>query len=168
MNHVFKTIFNLLGIISSKQIAIGESHLGGIIAYLDNTGKHGIVAASVDQDSKLKWDNGNIDFSRSTGAALGLGKVNTAIIVAKQGAGHYAAKQCFDLVLNGFSDWYLPSKDELDKLCIYKDIIGGFSNKYYWSSTGDDNGAWDQDFLTGYQSYNNKNLPGSVRAVRAF
>ncbi len=168
MKKVIKVIFNLLGISSSEQFAIGDSHLGGKIAYIDKTGKHGIVAASVDQDSCIKWDNGNIEFSRTTGAALGLGKVNTSIIVAKQGVGHYAAKKCFDLVLNGFSDWYLPSKDELDKLCIYKDIIGGFSNKYYWSSTGDVNGAWDQDFLTGYQSYNNKNVPGSVRAVRAF
>jgi hypothetical protein len=40
----------------------------------------------------------------------------------------------------GYNDWYLPSKDELNKLYLNQVTIGGFADATYWSSTGDD---WD-------------------------
>jgi hypothetical protein len=52
-----------------------------------------------------------------------------------EGDGSYAAKLCYDLVLNGYSDWYLPSKDVLNKLFINRAAIGGFANQSYWSSS---------------------------------
>jgi len=45
---------------------------------------------------------------------------------------------CDDLVFNGYSDWYLPSSDELNKLYLNKSAVGGFSNTFYWSSTEED------------------------------
>ena len=82
-----------------------------------------------------------------------------------------AARLCGDLVEGGFSDWYLPSKDELNKLWLSKDAIGGFSNDYYWSSTEfDSNNAWLQSFFNGGQFDGAKNtpFPYSVRAIRSF
>jgi hypothetical protein len=72
--------------------------------------------------------------------------------------------------LGGYSDWYLPSKDELNQLYINKVAIGGFADGYYWSSTELNNyGAWRQLFYNGYQSnYFNKDASSYVRAVRAF
>jgi hypothetical protein len=46
-----------------------------------------------------------------------------------------AAHACSELVLNGFSDWFLPSANELYQLYLAKDLIGGFTNSEYWSSS---------------------------------
>ena len=72
--------------------------------------------------------------------------------------------------LIGYTDWFLPSKDELNKLRENKLTIGGFANMYYWSSTelGGGTFAWGQDFgiylPTGFSVFNKL----YVRAVRAF
>jgi len=86
-----------------------------------------------------------------------------------QGAGSYAAKLCDDLVLNGYSDWFLPSKDELNLLYGQKAVVGGFDSGVYWSSTeyNSDN-VLSQYFANGNQGVGNKYGAGYVRAVRAF
>jgi hypothetical protein len=105
----------------------------------------------------------------SYGTAIGYGLGNTNFIVNNIGNGNYAAKLCYDLVLNGYSDWYLPSKDELYKLYINRTAIGGFATAIYWSSSEPNyNQAWSQDFYNGNQSNGPKNYTNYVRAVRAF
>ena len=81
-----------------------------------------------------------------------------------------AARVCGDLVLNGYSDWYLPSKDELNLLYLNKVAIGGFASSSYWSSTeANANLAWLNAFdLSFYQYSNQKYFSVPVRAVRAF
>jgi hypothetical protein len=81
-----------------------------------------------------------------------------------------AVRLCGDLVLGGYSDWYLPSRDELNQLYINRVAIGGFANNYYWSSSEDrSDHAWVQDFRDGGQGYYLKDFNGfPVRAVRAF
>ena len=71
---------------------------------------------------------------------------------------------------NGFSDWYLPSQNELDAMYEKRDMIGGLSTDYYWSSSEYDvNAAWYQKFFNfGDQNYNGKYFTYSVRPVRAF
>jgi hypothetical protein len=83
-----------------------------------------------------------------------------------------AAKICDDLVFNGYSDWYLPSRDELQ--IMYQQLkvngIGNFANDVYWSSSENySDGAWNVNFYDGYgyPGYNKLNNYG-VRAVRAF
>jgi hypothetical protein len=48
-----------------------------------------------------------------------------------------AKTACDELILNGYSDWYLPSKDELKKIYVNlkKVGVGGFAYNSYWSST---------------------------------
>jgi len=80
-----------------------------------------------------------------------------------------AKKACWELVSNGYSDWHLPTKDELNKLYYVKSAVGGFSDYFYWSSTENiANNAWSQVFGIGSQYYSSKRNRLCVRAVRAF
>jgi hypothetical protein len=163
-------------------ILIGDSYQGGIVAYKLGASDpgyvegqtHGLIAAPSDQSTNATWWNGTNTTTGATGTALGTGQTNTTAIIASQGnTGSYAAKICQDLVLGGYSDWYLPSKDELDKLYRNHDAIGGFSVNDYWSSTENDNTtAWTQYFFLDSQSWFIhpiiKNYLKYVRAVRTF
>ena len=80
-----------------------------------------------------------------------------------------AKEACERSVYGGFSDWYLPSKWELNELYTHKNKVGGFSDHFYWSSSGYiADFAWFQIFgdgsQIGYYKYNNLR----VRPVRAF
>jgi hypothetical protein len=71
----------------------------------------------------------------------------------------------------GFSDWYLPSKEELNLiyLNLQKARIMNLGSDWYWSSSQRNNyGAWLERFSDGGQDTNDKKDPYSVRAVRAF
>jgi hypothetical protein len=69
-----------------------------------------------------------------------------------------------------YTDWFLPSKDELNSLYLAKTTVGGFYDSYYWSSSEDfANSAWYyQLFLDGRQGTSSKGNALYVRPVRAF
>ena len=158
-------------------VAIGDNYGGGIVAYILQSGdpgydaniQHGLIAATADQSTGIQWYNGSYVATGATATAIGTGQANTTAIVEKQGAGSYAAKLCNDLTVGSYSDWFLPSKDELDKLYTNKVAIGGFADYYYWSSSeGNAFYAWVQYFGSGGQDYYDKSFNRRVRAVRAF
>ncbi len=77
--------------------------------------------------------------------------------------------ECKYLVSNGYSDWFLPNKEQLNQLYLQRSAVGGFSDDYYWSSTEiSANLAWFQGFVIGYQDGYYKDYRLCVRAVRAF
>ncbi|MFZ4724629.1 MAG: FISUMP domain-containing protein [Paludibacter sp.] len=153
----------------SAGIGIGVNYAGGIIFYIDNTGQHGIVCASIDQNSGVQWYNGSNVTVNASGTAIGTGNSNTNQIVAWQKSGTYAAKICYDLVLNTYSDWYLPSKDELLLMFnnLAKNNIGNLSGSYWSSSEYSSDMAWYIYPFSSGQSMKRSSL-NKVRAARSF
>lgn len=148
-------------------IAVGESYGGGIIFYVDSTKKHGLIGAA-NQALRAKWGcMGKV--IGGTSAAIGSGQANTLAIVNACDTANTAARLCDQLVLNGFSDWFLPSKEELKLLYLNKTIFRGLKTDYYWSSTeANATNAECQDFYDGHRLNYEKNKTFYVRAIRAF
>jgi uncharacterized protein (TIGR02145 family) len=147
---------------------IGQSYGGGIIFYIDGTGGHGLIAAPNDQGS-AEWGCYTIVMG-AYGTAIGTGQANTTAIVSYCNEPGIPARLCNDLVLNGYSDWFLPSVDEMHQLYLQKSVVGGFSddNSYWSSSEVNWLNSYGVNFYNGLQGVTSKTLHFSVRAVRAF
>jgi hypothetical protein len=159
-------------------LVVGQTFQGGKIAYIYQSGDngfvagetHGIIAAPTDQSSGIKWHNGTETTTGATKPHIGSGKLMTEMIVSSQGTGNYAAKLCADLVLNGYSDWYLPTYEELIKLYLNRVAIGGFTDEGYWSSTEYASCcAYSRNFWPNQsQDGTGKSQDLNVRAIRYF
>jgi hypothetical protein len=149
---------------------IGQAALGGVIAYITgggSTGTSGLVATVADISTSATW--GCEGTSISTSSAIGTGNQNTIDIMAGCATAGIAARICGDLTEGGYSDWYLPSQDELNALYTNRVAIGGFTTNPYWSST-EFNASFArlQNFLDGNQQGNFKSATSYVRAIRSF
>lgn len=154
-------------------LVIGQVYAGGILGYLLQPGDpgyyageaHGIVVSFYTSPAWHWSPVANTIIGTKT--ALGTGKANTDRIVRSQVyefpenleefKNISAAQICFYIIKNGdYTDWFLPSKDELNKLYANKDKLPDFTKEgrdYYWSSSEvSQNEAWIQSFTTGKQS----------------
>ena len=122
---------------------------------------------------------------------IGTGYANTVAIIGQSGAGTSGAASAASNYRgpNNLSDWYLPSKDELNQMCKWaKGVTGvnltnlarpcswelpfqpdGFTGGYWSSSESNASQAWDQGFRDGSQGEGFKANTGTpVRPIRAF
>ncbi|MDA9333744.1 DUF1566 domain-containing protein [Polaribacter sp.] len=167
---------------------VGDFYQGGVIFHLFVDGEtgyvagetHGLIAAVEDQYARIIWYNGANVNTGATATAIGRGSANTEAIITVQGAPEtsYAAGKARAYAGGGYNDWFLPSKNELNKMYQKQGTInttaltnGGsnFTDISYWSSTEDAyNKAWKISFRNGTQSNVGKDDTAYVRAVRAF
>ena len=173
---------------------------GGIVFYdagkTESWGRYLEIAPQSCEGVRLPWrpasktnrvyETSGFAVTRLKTKFIGMGRLNTQEIVAAFGANSYAAKFADDLVCGDKSDWFLPSKDELDiafnrlaqnRVGGNDTPVGGFNKGYYWTSTDYNNTtAWAQYFMDGQQFDRKQTLDGNqtpptpfrVRAVRAF
>ncbi|MEX2231280.1 MAG: hypothetical protein WD824_03925 [Cyclobacteriaceae bacterium] len=149
---------------------MGDTYQGGIVFYIDATGTHGLLAAPEDASRSVVWFNGT--FIDTGARSLTNGSTNTDLILTAHGhTAQYAARLCRDFRGGGFSDRYLPAKDELNTLYTNKALVGNFADNIYWSSSQYDvSDIWVQDFGTGQQHHDNSSDGANVavRAVRVY
>ena len=150
---------------------VGDFYQGGVVFHLFVRGEtgyvsgetHGLIAAVEDQSSGIQWiwNNGSYVTTGATATAIGTGSANTDAIISVQGdtQSDYAAGLARAYTGGGYTDWFLPSKDELNQMYINKstlEAVSGFNafiNTYYWSSTeNDSDDAWMQLFPIGHQT----------------
>jgi hypothetical protein len=164
---------------SATPLAIGDSYGGGTVACLTSGGgAANLIAATTDNSDRIEWGGQGT----ATGAQSDTdGAANTATIVTILGsllpAATYAAGICSTYESDGFTDWFLPAKDQLN--CLYQNerAVGGFTTDasgFYWSSTESSipeaapSNAWVQLFFNGLQGDIAKFTEIRVRCVRAF
>ena len=168
---------------------VGELYGGGVVFLVDQTGNHGLICSMTDLSTSIIWTTTAYQSITVPGGALSDwdGQANTNAIVAQAGAGtSYAAGLC-DAYTNAnygtgvYSDWYLPSRGELNHLWnnIYQvqkalDSDGNpattaiLKYMYYSSSESSNSVAWIFAFQSGAPGSSSKNNYNYVRAVRAF
>ncbi len=148
---------------------IGSIYGGGIVFHNDGKG-HGLVCAPMDQSTGAEWGCYGTLIGE-TSPNINTGATNTAAILNKCPKESLAAHICNDLELNTYSDWYLPSKVELNLMYVNLHTLklGGFASYYYWSSS-EYNSSYVciQYFLNGRQCNDYKNYTYRVRATRSF
>ncbi|MCX6303642.1 MAG: DUF1566 domain-containing protein [Bacteroidetes bacterium] len=150
--------------------AIGETYGGGVVFYVYDDGQHGLIADNSSTISFFPWNNGSFTTTNALRDDVFAGKFNTERININQGAGSYAAQICASYQGGGYSDWYLPSKYELNLLYQQKSVLPILSSGGYWSSTEfNADYAWMQYFTSGLQGFTGKASSYiCVLAIRAF
>ena len=146
--------------LSEQALSVGDYYQGGVVAYLYTSGfgyvsgeVHGIIAAK-DNQGAIRWYNGTNDLVGVSDTSIGAGFANTNAIIAKQGAvsTSYAAGLARSYTGGGYTDWFLPSSGELNKLFINRVAIGNVSVADYWSSNESIQFGWEPEiYATGQQ-----------------
>ena len=150
---------------------IGEGLGGGRIFYVDNTHLHGLIASTADQDNGAHWNNTSNPFSFISAFNFDNGAPNTTNIISATGSYGNAAGICRAYTGGGYTDWYLPSVNELGLLSQQHFIIGGFLATQYWSSTAtttDNSFAYVIDMNSGGYDVRLKSEQFPIRAIRGF
>ena len=131
-----------LTITTTDSLQIGDKYQGGVIVYIKKKGDkgydssvlHGIVMAEIDTVG-FSWGCGK--YVGATANGIGQGAINTKKIVDSCTPVKYAAHFCYNLIHNGFDDWYLPSSREVDLFYYPMASRGLFKikgNGHYWTS----------------------------------
>ena len=172
---------------NNNSLSIGDYHQGGVIFYLNGNGG-GLICDITDIASPLNqvgWGCVTDSVAGAASTSIGGGFSNTTDIINGCNEVGYAAEICYNLTKAGYSDWYLPSKDELNEMYINKTTInttsisnGGYAlnisdDDEYWSSTQghqEENGGYGfiQRFGDGHQKTRWKSNLACARAIRNF
>jgi len=155
---------------TTNTFVIGATYLGGKIAYIDATGIHGFIVSTSTENTSAEY--GCMKYVQgATGTAIGTGAANTTKIVNACITSGIAARWCDGVNINGYTDWYLPSVNELMQVYSNRVAIGVvFNGVNYWSSTEKDGfSAYSMNFLDGTtNSSTSKSSLLYVRPVRSF
>ncbi len=168
---------NTITFTTLPNLIVGQAYQGGIIAHIFVTGEsgyvsgqvHGLIATTSNQSTGAQWGCSGTSIA-GTSTTLGSGLSNTTAIVGGCTTSTIAAAICNNLTSGGYSDWYLPSREELNKLYLNRSVIGGFSGVPYWSSSQNNSTTANSiNFNTGIvTSTSTKTTAMYVRAIRKF
>lgn len=159
---------------------------GGVVFYVSGRVSNTVEGVSAGghylEAAPITWNGGKSDpvaewgcdgslIDGAAGTKIGTGAQNTKDIVIACTTSGIAADMAISLVFGGQSDWFLPSRDELNLMYtnLFVRNLGGFEIALYWSSTEfDADYARFRFFDAGSAIGARKGDNGTVRPVRAF
>lgn len=166
---------------------VGDTFGGGVVYYVDNTGRHGLICSLSDiidpQSLELykREDPGKSHNMKITAISINQGSAVDNPDRAEVLCNNYTNSNSGTGV---FSDWYLPDRDELERLFKVKETINKVLEKYdknrvdllnkiYWSSSKTNDERFGKNWLFDFKEGNlitTSGFPGRnfVRAIRAF
>ena len=168
--------------IKEEGLLPGQLFAGGIIFFVDGTGGHGLVVSLSDLDNPVEWglEGSELDIHNSSWN----GELNTLDLLYalnNNGISTSAAHSCSEYEIDGYSDWYLPSTDEmrmlLDKLYIINRVLDidknknskGLTKSNYWTSEQKNSTlSYTANFEKGIIESTAKSEQLKVRAIRIF
>ena len=166
-----------------EKLSVGMVAFGGVIFYLDKSGKHGMVVSleNIGGDlMKYKWGCHGVTIEGANGIKLGSGRINTLAISTTCDEEFNAAQVCLDYQIDEFKDWYLPSLVELEKIATNLGEESGFTklanfdNCFYLSSSQLKNKKHKMNYAWAVNLYENetstsfKSNKHKIRAIRNF
>jgi hypothetical protein len=145
----------------------GTGPAGGIVVQVTADGLNGLEASPADVTA-AKWGCFGQSIATALNTGIGWGAANTTAIVNECAEAPIAAKNVDAYSVNGFSDWYLPTKDELNLIYLQK-VPLGLSRIYMSSSEYVTIRFWQQEMSDGSQFNTfDKNSSSAIRATRTF
>jgi hypothetical protein len=165
---------------------VGELWGGGVVFWVDNTDQHGLICSLTDISTSYTFSNITSALIGITAQSSWNGQGNSSAIITQTGHTSSAAKLCDDYTNANYgtgiySDWYLPTTDQLSLLYQAKYQVNktidndgnsattSIVKTFYWSSCElTDSGGWRFDFAHGYTDGTPKSGTNYVRAIRNF
>jgi hypothetical protein len=147
---------------------------GGFIFYdkgFYSDGWRYMEAAPVDQSTGINWGCNGTLIPGSLPITIGFGLENTQAIRGTCTSANTAAARCDTYELNGFTDWFLPSRGELQEMWrnLNHSVASFNTISVYWSSTQNNSiSAQGVNWSTGFDVNQSKATEYRVRAARRF
>jgi hypothetical protein len=150
-----------------KTLTIGDSYQGGKVAWLDGTGLHGLIISNIDLNSGANTPYSNVTGSLAGSGSVTDGQANTTAIISQGGYNSLGAATYCDAYSNGgYSDWYLPARDQWLNIWPNAGTLG-IGGTMYWTST-EVTAASAIRLIGGVANNQSKVNTYRVRAVRTF
>jgi len=166
---------------------IGDYYQGGFISYIFQPGdanyvsgeEHGLIISTTDLPITYPYIPEGYYVNGADGTTIGTGIQNTNDIMntSVPASSLFAAKACDNYVHEGYSDWFLPSKDELYQAFIshptsvptpdieFTNMVGN-----YWSSSKsqEQGRAWHLRTADSYLDVVYTSIAQKIRPMRKF
>jgi len=163
-------VFLIANMLGQTNHYVGESFGGGIVFYVYDGGKHGLITSTVDRSVRIQRQNSTSAATNAVTDGIAADKFNTERISAIKSVEDDDDPIYFNYQDSYYSDWYMPSKYELNLLYLNRSVLGGYDDfAKGWSSTEDSRvNAWFKSFAAGGAFSNGKDDVLYVRVHRRF
>jgi hypothetical protein len=149
---------------------LGEAYGGGIIFYVDEDGKHGLITTTIDKSTRKQKKSETFIHTNEVRDGISTGRFNTNRLNAMKGEEARDSQVTEDYHNVYLSDWYLPTRYDLIKLYRNREVIGGYAEfAKGWKSTELSSvNEWYRSFITGGEFSNGKDEAVYIRVIRKF